>query len=278
VIKSSKELYPFADLNLARRLETTEARGAAGFVEARAKAFPDRVARWINIAGTYAMYDGVGSPMTQTFGLGMLQPITSADMDALERFFQERGAGVFHEVCPLADPSALALLNDRGYRPLEFTSVMYRPIDPEFRLQVTANKQIRVRRIQPGEEDLWAQIACRGWSEFTEVKDLMAEIGQVTTRSAALSFIAELEEKPIATGALIIADGVSLLAGASTIPEARRQGAQLAMLEGRLGYAVSLGCTVAMMCASPGSGSQRNAERHGFRIAYTRVKWQLPVS
>jgi hypothetical protein len=30
------------------------------------------------------------------------------------------------------------------------------------------------------------------------------------------------------------------------------------------------------MGAAPGSGSQRNAERHGFRIAYTRVKWKRP--
>ena len=27
---------------------------------------------------------------------------------------------------------------------------------------------------------------------------------------------------------------------------------------------------------SPGSWSQRNAERHGFRIAYTRVKYRRP--
>ena len=31
-----------------------------------------------------------------------------------------------------------------------------------------------------------------------------------------------------------------------------------------------------MMGAAPGSSSQRNAERHGFRIAYTRIKWRLP--
>jgi hypothetical protein len=33
-----------------------------------------------------------------------------------------------------------------------------------------------------------------------------------------------------------------------------------------------------MMCAEPGSSSQRNAERQGFRIAYTRMKWQLEES
>jgi hypothetical protein len=31
------------------------------------------------------------------------------------------------------------------------------------------------------------------------------------------------------------------------------------------------------MGALPGSSSQRNAERHGFRIAYTRLKWKLEV-
>ncbi|MCA1573915.1 MAG: GNAT family N-acetyltransferase, partial [Acidobacteria bacterium] len=56
----------------------------------------------------------------------------------------------------------------------------------------------------------------------------------------------------------------------------RKQGAQLALLEGRLRYAAQQGCDIAMMGALPGSGSQRNAERNGFRIAYTRVKWHLP--
>jgi hypothetical protein len=59
------------------------------------------------------------------------------------------------------------------------------------------------------------------------------------------------------------------------MPSARRQGAQLALLEGRLRYAATQGCTIGMIVTQPGSGSQRNAERHGFRIAYTRYKWQL---
>ena len=71
-----------------------------------------------------------------------------------------------------------------------------------------------------------------------------------------------------------IYDGVTL--GASTIPEARNQGAQLALLDARLRYGASHGCDIAMMCAEPGSSSQRNAERQGFRIAYTRIKWRLP--
>nr|AGC71394.1 hypothetical protein [uncultured bacterium A1Q1_fos_1815] len=33
------------------------------------------------------------------------------------------------------------------------------------------------------------------------------------------------------------------------------------------------GCDLATMSALPGSPSQRNAQRNGFHIAYTRTKW-----
>ena len=68
---------------------------------------------------------------------------------------------------------------------------------------------------------------------------------------------------------------VALLAGASTTPENRKRGAQLALLDARLRFAAEHGAELAMMVALPGSGSHRNAERHGFRVTYTRTKWQL---
>ena len=265
--------YPFADIDLARRLERTEAEGNVDFVEARARAFPDRGATWIEVAGAYAMFDGVGSPLTQTFGLGISQPMTATDLDALEEFFRSRGAEVFHEVCPLADPSVFTFLNERGYRSVEFSNVMYRPIAVDLRLEAAINERLKVRVSGKHEMQVWADTALEGWSEFTEVADFMKELGQVTAQSESLSFLAELDGKPVATGALIVAGDVALLAGASTVPTARRQGAQLALLEGRLRYAASHGCTVGMIVTEPGSGSQRNAERHGFRIAYTRTKW-----
>ena len=86
---------------------------------------------------------------------------------------------------------------------------------------------------------------------------------------------AEIDGQPVATGVVFIANGVALLAGASTIPNARRKGAQSQLLEARLRYAVEQGCDLAMMCALPGSPSQRNAQRNGFQIAYTRTKWKL---
>ena len=68
---------------------------------------------------------------------------------------------------------------------------------------------------------------------------------------------------------------VALFAGAATVPELRRRGLQAALLEERLRYAFDHGCDLAMMVAEAGSESQRNAERKGFQIAYTRLKWRL---
>lgn len=272
----NEEPFIFSDPALSRRLERTEAISNAEFVETRARLFPDSGAQWIEVAGAYAMYDGVTSPLTQTFGLGMFEPVTSAEMERIERFYAERGAPVFHEVSPMADVSLLVLLNERGYHPIELTSVMFRPIRPGIHLDAPVNDKIQVKIAEGDEQVLWAQTAAKGWSEFTEVAEFMEDLMSISAkRSVGLSFLASLDGQAIAAGAMTVSGGVALLAGASTIPQHRRQGAQLALLDSRLRYAAEQGCDIAMMGALPGSGSQRNAERHGFRIAYTRIKWQL---
>jgi hypothetical protein len=266
----------FSDLNLSRRLEKTEGRANADFIEARARTSPELGATWKQVCGAYLMFDGVDSPLTQTFGLGLFDHTSATDLDLIEQFFQRRGAPVFHEVSPLAEPSLMALLNVRGYQPCELTTVLFRPIQPGVHFADAPNAQIHVRKIQQGESDLWTKTAAKGWSETPGLSEFMKSLANVNAQNhKSLFFLAEVDGRPIATGAMNIHEGIAILAGASTIPEARKQGAQLALLDSRLRYAAEHGCDVAMMCALPGSASQRNAERQGFRIAYTRIKWQL---
>lgn len=269
------EHYPFSDMALSRRLERAEAHSNARFVDARAKLFPSSGARWIEVAGAFAMFDGPASPLTQTFGLGLFEPVTDRHMEMMEGFFLERDAPVAHEVSPLAHAELLTLLNARGYQPLELTSVMFRPIARGMTCVETRNHRLRARPADPGESEVWEELSVRGWSEFPELADFMRKMTETRMASDALPFLAELDGRPIATGALCVCDGVALLAGASTIPEGRRQGAQIALLDARLRWAAEHGCDLAMMCAQPGASSQRNAERHGFRVAYTRMKWRL---
>jgi hypothetical protein len=263
---------PFADFALARRLETTEGQGNAAFIEAQARREPYSGAMRATIAGTLVMFAGVGSPITQTFCLGMNERAGDRDLEAIERFFTSRGSAVFHEVSPHAGVDLLATLSVRGYKPVELSNVMYQAIDSNTGFAV--NPALRVRAVEKNEADWYGTIATRGWSETPEVLPFIQGFARSSVE-VATCFVAELDRTAIATAALFIHDGVALLAGASTIPEGRRNGAQLALLDARLRAAAARGCDVAMMVAAPGSASQRNAERNGFRVAYTRTKWQL---
>ncbi len=113
---------PLADLALARRLERTEATGCAQFAEGRRS----------------------------------LRPESGAER--IERFFGDRGAPTFHEVSPLADLSTMALLPALGYRPMEWSNVLYRPIDAAVEIPGTAG-DVTVRQTRVDEWRVWADTA-----------------------------------------------------------------------------------------------------------------------
>lgn len=266
--------FPVVDRALAQKLERAEGTANAAFVMGRAALQPDSGAAWIEVGGTYAMFDGVESPVTQTFGLGLFDPVTVADLARIEQFFAERGAPTHHEVCPIAGNSLLPLLVDRGYSPIEMSTVLYLP--PTAGREVApVNPELQVRIAGSEELDQWAQTSADGWSQDTEFAHMILDLARiVAARKGSYPFVAELDGRMIATGSLNIEGPVALLAGASTVPEFRNRGAQGALLEARLQFAAKQGCELAMMAAEPGSRSQRNAERQGFRIAYTRTKWR----
>src|SRR4029077_4163264 len=113
----------------------------------------------------YAMFDGPASPATQTFGLGIAQLPADEDLDRIEAFFVERGAPVHHEVSPLADDKLVPMLTARGYRPFEFTSVMYRPISVA-RLGARQSRPaaVTVRQVEADDLDVFARTSAAGWS------------------------------------------------------------------------------------------------------------------
>jgi hypothetical protein len=267
----------FADIDLSRRVETAEGRAGAAYTEARAKLQPETRAEWQEIAGALALYDGPASPVTQTFGLGLSGPVKAEDLDRLESFFAERGAPVNHEISPMADESLWPLLVGRGYTPIEFTSILYRDLvaEPPASHTVTG---IEVRPVSEAERDTFVRINLAGWSHVEGLGDLLRGLMEVMSAARGVRpFLAYLNGEPVAAGSLNLQGSAALLAGACTIPEARSRGAQRALLAERLRVAAAAGCDIAVMGAQSGSGSQRNAERAGFRIAYTRTKWLLNI-
>jgi len=266
----------FADLTLSRRLERAEAHACAQFADSRRRRFPDSGAEWMECAGAYAVFDTVDSPVTQTFGLGVFEELTPGSLDRVEQFFARHGAPVFLEMSPHARVAAFDLLCTRGYRPVELSNVMYRAVETP---GVDPPANVSVRIAGDSDSDLWARVSARGWAqEQPDLLEFLLGFGAIFTgRADTVCFLAEVDGQPGAAGALCIHDGVALFAGSATVPELRRRGLQAALLHARMKYAFDCGCDVAEIVVHPGSDSQRNAERKGFRIAYTRTKWKLTV-
>jgi len=264
----------FADLTLAKRLEAAEAFACAQFAVARSRLFPELGSTWTKVAGTTLVFGGVHSPTTQSFGLGLFDELTEAALVEMEQFFLSRGTAVMHEVCPLVGVGALDLLCGRGYKPIEVSNVLYRTAEmPEG--QRPANVTVRV--VGQGEAKIWSQVSARGWThEHPELQAFVQELGDLmVVREQSPCFLAEVDGVAGAAGVLSMHDGVALFGGSATVPELRRRGLQAALLEERMRYAFAAGCDLAMMVAEAGSNSQRNAERKGFRVGYTRMKWRL---
>jgi len=264
----------FSDLVLSRRLERAEGHACAQYAEARRRLFPDSGAEWIECAGAYAVFDGIDSPVTQSFGLGIFEDLSPAALDVIEQFFHGQGAPVLHEVSPLAGVDALNLLCARNYRPFEISNVLYQRVEQH---RAELQSAVNVRVIRPEEAQLWTDISAKGWAhQHPELVDFLLQLGAISSaRKDCLCFLAEVDGTAGAAGVLCLHDGVALFGGAATIPDLRRRGLHTALLHQRMRYAFDHGCDLAMMVAVPGSDSQRNAERKGFRIAYTRTKWKL---
>lgn len=252
----------FADAALARRLEAAEALNARGCT-----ASPPGAA-FLDIAGGCAIFVGADSPLTQAVALGLNGPVSEAEVDTLEAFFRSRGAKVSIDFCPLADPGLLQILNRRGYRATEFNNVLAKRV---------AGAEIvlapRVRRALSGEDDLWSHTVGRGFFDQVDLTTVEMDVGRsIFAMPGALCYLAVAGTgDPAGGGALAVRDGLATLFADSTVAAFRRQGIHRELIAARLNEAIALGCDIATASTLPGSTSQRNFERLGFEVVYTKV-------
>src|ERR1700732_1201626 len=261
----------FVDLDLARCMEMAEAhacRACAESFQQQHSGFPVAVQE---IAGSFAVFAGVNSPVTQAIGLGLHGEVLDTDLDRVWDFCHSRGAAAAVELCPLVPMSLYERLAKRGYQALEVSDVLFRKLtdlDGEVKAPPSG---VNTRRAAPGESKLWTKTVAQGFAEPHPVTQSILEV-MGGFFPAAHCFLAFVDGAVAGGAALSVRGGVCGLFGASTLPEFRGRGVQSALLKARLGSAASEGCDVAVSIAQPGSVSHRNIERHGFRIAYTRTK------
>lgn len=259
----------FADAALACRLEAAEAANARGCTAM----YPE--ASSLEVAGGCAVFAGADSPLTNAVGIGLKGRVSEADLDAMEAFFQSRGAPVIVDLCPLADAGLLEALSRRGYHATDFNTVLVKRL-----AGVEIALTPRVRRALPDEGDLWSYTVGRGFFEQTHVTTEEMNVGRaIFAMPGVMCYLASIELGQAAAecgdaaagGASAIHDGLATLFADSTIAGFRRQGLHRELIVARLNDAVAQRCDLATASTQPGAISQRNYERMGFEVVYTKI-------
>jgi len=262
----------FIDLSFVKRLETAVALCGKECAEQAQLRTSSIGAAVEYIAGGIAVFAGVDSPITQAVGIGLNGPVSEAALDRLEEFYFNRGAPVNLELCPFIDPSLVGLLGKRPYRLAEFSNVLIRELHPEETFAPPA-AGVTIRVAEHHEAKNFTCILTEGFADGAPVTQSLLDIVEgFFYRTAGCSIFAIVDGELAGGAGLDIHDGIAVMAGASTLPRFRQRGAQNALLSERLARSAQSGCDLAMTITNPGTVSQRNSERAGFRIVYTRTK------
>jgi GNAT superfamily N-acetyltransferase len=276
---------PFADQDLARRVEDAWAYLGVENARAQARLDPHSDADSLPVGGGYAVFMGAGSPLSQAQGMGLYGPVAEADLERMEAFYRQRGAPVHLELASLADATLLGLLGRRGYRAVHQTHVLVRPIgarEPSAPAGADRDRdrqaeeraiEVEVAAVGPGEVATWAESVLRCFFEDPAERPRALLEGAIAMASirAVSCWLARVRGRIAGGGAMVIHNRLALICGDGTLPEFRSQGVQAALLRARLDRARQVGCDLAVICTQPGSSSQRNAERQGFQVVYART-------
>lgn len=262
----------FVDKALARRFESCEEMPQVEYARVFQKMRPEVGAAEEEICGGHMVFAGLGSPIGRATGAGLDRPFTPADLDRVEQFYRARKAPSQVDLCPLHGPEVFEMFKERGYAVAELNNVLFRKLEPgeEFPAPPPG---CAIRRSLPEEAETTGAIVEGAFfpdGAPEAYRGLMAPLYQM---EQARAFVATINGKPVAcgTGLIVAEHRVFALGGAGTLADYRGRGLQTALLRARMKAALDAGCEYAAVVTQGGTTSQRNAERLGFRVAYSKV-------
>ena len=212
--------------------------------------------------------------LNRVVGLGLAEPATNADLQAIEVFFADFGQRYYVSLSPQAKPSDLgAKLEqrgfDRGYAWMKFVRGAEEPPQTE--------TSLRVEQIGPEHGTDFGEVVASGYELDPFTLPWFAELPGTSWRC----YVAYDGDEPAGAAALYILDGAGYLCFAATRAEHRRKGAQSALLGRRIRDALDAGCTELFTETGEGiplkpSNSYRNILRFGFAEGYLRPNYLSP--
>lgn len=262
----------FVDKALARRLESVEEMPQVYYARVYQKMRPEIGAAEEEICGGHMIFAGLGSPIGRATGAGLDRALTAADLDRIEQFYRAHKAPSQVDLCPMHGPEIFEMFKERGYAIAELNNVLFRRLDPQEKFPRPPDG-CTIRPSPVDEADITGAIVERAFFPDGAPEGFRGLIAPLYQMEGSRAFVAAIDGKPVAcgTGLVIPEHRVFALCGAGTSAEFRGRGLQTALLRARMQAAVDAGCEYAVVVTQGGTTSQRNVERLGFRVAYSKV-------
>jgi hypothetical protein len=181
------------------------------------------------------------------------------------------------QLSPSAQPFDLpAWLADAGLAPRDRWAKVFRRADPASGMHT----DLEVRVVQDGQAAVFGEVAAAGFGMPPPFRAwLAATVGRANWRH----YLAWDGRVPVAGAALFVHGDVGWLGVASTLPVARRRGAQSALMARRIDDGRALGCRWFVTETGEDTPSRpnpsfRNMLRAGFTLGYHRVNYMPPLT
>lgn len=258
----------FADEGLARRILGRNRALAQDIGRVMRKLDPHVGETYLDLGDGYAIFAGDGSPLTQATG-----DFREAELEWIADFYRGRTAQWEAIVTPFFDAGAMNRLIARGAQLASWENLLYRPLS-EPPVVPPLPPEIEIFEVAEDEMERWTEVMIEAFfgDGATPVLRRLAEImaGMSDTRN----YLGLWDGEPAAVARSSFGDSTAYLGGGATFPAYRRRGLQSALMARRLHDAVGH-ADLAIVGGLPGSSSQRNAERLGFRVAYTHASFMV---
>jgi ribosomal protein S18 acetylase RimI-like enzyme len=193
-----------------------------------------------------------------------------ARLDQILDFYGSLGIDPWLELAPEAGVEELgAMLARAGARIVDFHGVLYGL--PRH----APSGAVDVRRTDGAEAEAAARLLLEGHAVPEALLPTHGSALAAAVAGRGWLYVATVGGVRAAAAVLTVADRIGYLANAATLPAFRRRGCQLALIAARVADAADGGCDLVTSGAEFGSSSQRNLERAGFRLAYTKPVLRL---
>jgi hypothetical protein len=262
----------FVDKALARRLEAVEEMPQVFYARVLQKTRPEIGAVEAEICGGHMAFAGLGSPIGRATGAGLDRPFTAEDLDRVEQFYRSHQAPSQVDLCPLHDAAVFEMFKERGYALAELNNVLYRRLEAKEKFPPPP-AGFEIRRGLPEEAETAASIVEHAFFPEGAPEAYRGLLTPLYQMEGASVLVATIDREMVACGVGMIMPQhrVAGMFGAGTRTEFRGRGLQTALLCARMAAAAAARCEYAVVVTQGGSTSQRNCERLGFRVAYSKV-------